>query len=449
MTDTSVLFAAHLSTLLERHRSLMQNHGFDYLLVPSGVPQSIYLDDMHYPFKSSFLFRTYVPLAELADSYLIISSSGKPCLVYYQPVDFWHSPPSDPVGFWSEHFDIQIITEFEQALAFLPTNSENVAILGESTRITAKLNKAQLNPEPLINAIYWQRGYKSDFEIESVKQANEQAALAHCAAENAFRAGLSEQQIHLAYVEATGRMEHQMPYGNIVALNEHSAILHYMQCDSKAPHHLKSFLLDAGVTVNGYHSDITRTYSFEQNEFADLIVAMDEMQLACIQSIETNQSYLDLHCNAHLQIGEIIKRFDLVDMTAESLLETGISSTFFPHGLGHLIGLQVHDVGGHFADNSGKSNPAPKAHPFLRTTRKMETNMIFTIEPGLYFINALLNIQRSGDNRSAFNWDKIDSLLPYGGIRIEDNIVIKENKILNLTRQAFSELYSLVSDVRQ
>lgn len=440
MSTMSELYQQHLEDLLARHRQLMQQANLDYLLIPSGAPIRIYLDDMDYPFKSSFLFRTYVPLTELPDSYLIIGLTGKPTLVYYQPIDFWHTPPSDPEGFWPNGFDIQIITEFEQAIRFFPENSNKTAILGEHTRLTEKLDKATNNPKELLNAIYWQRAYKSDYEIESLRQANQMAAFAHKTAENAFRLGKSEQQIHLAYVEATGMMEHQMPYGNIVALNEHCSILHYMECQSAAPTTPKSFLIDAGATVNGYHSDITRTYSFNNDEFAELIDAMDQMQLSCIQSIDNGQPYLDLHVAAHLQIAKIIQQFGFVDMSPESMVESGISSTFFPHGLGHLIGLQVHDIGGHFADISGKANPPPASHPFLRSTRTMETRMAFTIEPGLYFIETLLAPQRQGAHRQSFNWDKIDRFMPYGGIRIEDDIIIQEQGVLNLTRDAFAAL---------
>ncbi len=440
MSSLKNLYQDHFQDLLSRHRLLMQQNDVDYLVVPSGAPIRIYQDDMDYPFKSSFLFRTYVPLTELPDSYLIIGNQGKPTLVYYQPVDFWHTPAEDPSGFWSDLFDIQIITEFEQAIRFFPENNQRTALLGEHTRLTQKLTNVRENPKALINAIYWQRAYKSDYEIACLTLANEKAAIAHISAENAFRAGKSEQQIHLAYVEATGMLEHQMPYGNIIALNQHCSILHYMECQSVKPPQSKSFLIDAGVTAHGYHSDISRTYSFADDEFADLINAMDAMQLACIDSIKTDQNYLDLHISAHLEIAKVIKQFGFVDLEPESIVETGISSTFFPHGLGHLIGLQVHDVGGQFADISGKANPPPSQHPFLRATRKMESNMAFTIEPGLYFIESLLKQWRHGEHHQAFNWQRIESFKPYGGIRIEDDIVVKDDKVINLTRDAFSKV---------
>ncbi|MGB0495725.1 MAG: Xaa-Pro dipeptidase [Kangiellaceae bacterium] len=438
--NLSELYSQHITDLLTRHRTLMAQCDIDALLIPSGVPMDIFLDDMHYPFKSSFLFRTYLPLTEVADSYLVITKSGKPTLIYYQPVDFWHTPPSDPNEFWSPHFDIKIITQHEQALEFFPDNKGSTLLLGEPTRLTNKLDQISIENKSFVNQIYWQRAYKSNYEIECLKQANQKAAFAHQAAETEFRKGKTELQIHLAYLEAANVLEHQLPYGNIVALNEHASILHYMECNANKVDQHRSFLIDAGVSFNGYHSDITRTYSYQKDEFAELIEAMDQMQLNCIDSIKIGQNYVDLHIDAHLQIAKIIKRFGFVDMSAEAMLETGISASFFPHGLGHLIGLQVHDVGGHFADEAGILNPAPGSHPFLRCTRKMENNMAFTIEPGLYFIKSLLKKYRDDQYSKSFNWRKIESFMPFGGIRIEDNIVIQENSILNLTRDAFAEL---------
>lgn len=440
MSYLEAYYQQHLDDLLARHRQLMQQNGLEYLVVPSGSPIRVYQDDMDYPFKSSFLFRTYVPLTELPHSYVVIALSGKPTLVYYQPVDYWHTPPSDPEGIWPDQFDIQVVSQQSEVLNYLPKDAESVAILGEENDVTSNLPRAQRNPQKLINSIYWQRAYKSAYEVECLRRANQKAAYAHTIAESMFRQGKSEQQIHLAYVEASGMMEHQMPYGNIVALNNHGAILHYQECQSQAPEQMKSFLIDAGVSFNGYHSDITRTYSYQQDEFADLIVAMDEMQRSCIDSIVNGQAYADLHVKAHGSIAELLKQFDIVDMSTDAMLETGVTGTFFPHGLGHLIGLQVHDVGGQFADESGAPNPPPAAHPFLRSTRHMETGMAFTIEPGLYFIQTLLAEQKTGEHSSAFNWSKIESFMPYGGIRIEDDIVVQDSGVLNLTRDAFAAL---------
>ncbi len=440
MANIAELFSTHFSDLLSRHRQLMTEQGLAYLVVPSGAPIRVYRDDMDYPFKSSFYFRTYAPLTELPHSYVVLGLEGKPLLIYYQPVDFWHKPPADPEGYWAEHFDIKVITEIKDAAPLLPADAREVAVLGEEDEITAAFNLAQKNPEPLINAIYWQRAYKSEYEIECIRQANRLAARAHKIAEAAFRAGKSEQQIHVAYLVSLGILEHQLPYGNIIALNENGAILHYHDCQAKKPGEVKSFLIDAGASVAGYHSDITRTYAYADDEFAELVAAMDKLNLECIEQAAVGVEYGDLHVSAHRKIATLLNQFGFIDMSVDGIVENSLTSTFFPHGLGHLIGLQVHDVGGQFADATGAPKAPPAAHPFLRSTRTIGANMVYTVEPGFYFIDPLLAKQKAGDHAAAFNWHKIDAFLPYGGIRIEDNIVIREDGIENLTRDAFAAL---------
>ena len=124
-------------------------------------------------------------------------------------------------------------------------------------------------------------------------------------------------------------------------------------------------------------------------------------------------------------------------MDPGQMLETGVTSTFFPHGLGHPIGLQVHDVAG-FTDEDGKVIPRPDGHPFLRMTRVLEPGMVVTIEPGLYFIPTLLSKLKARPEGKAVNWDKVEQLLPWGGVRIEDEVHCTDGVPENLTRDAFA-----------
>jgi len=109
-----------------------------------------------------------------------------------------------------------------------------------------------------------------------------------------------------------------------------------------------------------------------------------------------------------------------------------------PHGLGHFIGLQVHDVGGFLKSDDGSSYERSERHPFLRLLRDIEEGQVFTIEPGLYVVDQLLEEHKDSDD---INWDKVDELRPYGGVRIEDSIVVgKDGNNENLTRDAFKAL---------
>ena len=115
----------------------------------------------------------------------------------------------------------------------------------------------------------------------------------------------------------------------------------------------------------------------------------------------------------------------------------GVTSAFYPHGLGHLLGLQVHDIGGHMGDDAGSVVDPPSGHPYLRLTRMLEPDMVLTIEPGLYVIDMLIDNLDGTPGRDMLNQDKLDWLRPYGGIRIEDNVRVLEDGCENLTRQAF------------
>jgi Xaa-Pro dipeptidase len=106
--------------------------------------------------------------------------------------------------------------------------------------------------------------------------------------------------------------------------------------------------------------------------------------------------------------------------------------------LGHFLGIQVHDVAGHQREPAGGTNEPPKAHPFLRTTRRLEENQVFTVEPGIYFIEMLLRPHRSGSDAEAFDWQQIERLKLCGGMRIEDNVVVTAEGHRNLTRKHLS-----------
>ena len=143
---------------------------------------------------------------------------------------------------------------------------------------------------------------------------------------------------------------------------------------------------------------------------------------------------------AHRDIARILKDFNIIRSSVEDAVASGLSAVFYPHGLGHYLGLQTHDVAGLIADAAGTPIPRPDGHPFLRLTRTLEAGNVLTIEPGLYFIEPLLRKWRMNGDATAINWDKVEELAPYGGVRIEDNMVVTDGEPLNLTRDAFAKL---------
>jgi Xaa-Pro dipeptidase len=376
---------------------------------------------------------SWVPVVDNPHCFIVYTPGSKPRLVYYQPVDYWYKVAGAPNGYWTGAFDIRVIADPNHARQQFPS-SGRTAFLGEPEE---ELKTGDVNPPALLERLHWERSWKTDYEIECINEANVRGARGHKAAERAFRAGATEYEIHIEFLRASDQAEDELPYNNIIALNENAAVLHYHGHDRRklTPH---SFLIDAGAQINGYASDITRTYSRNGDEFGALIAAMDKMQLELCAMVKPGVSYPDIHFAAHHKIAAILSQFGFVNLDPDAIVEKGISTPFFPHGVGHFLGLQVHDVAGFMADPSGKTIPRPEGHPYLRLTRKVEPRFVFTIEPGLYFIEPLLAELQKSENAQYVNWPKVDAFRKYGGVRIEDNVVVTESGHENLTRKAFA-----------
>ena len=430
------LYPAHLSTIKTRVDAALQKGGFDHLLVASGIEKMRFLDDMPYPFKVNPQFKQWLPLTRNPNCWIAYTPGRKPVLAYYQPDDYWHVPPSAPAGDWVEHFDIRVLGEPAQAAQHLPRDGR-VAILGEADAALPGFEPN--NPKAVLDYLHFHRAFKTPYELELQRQAQRKAVRGHLAARQAFRDRGSEAQINAVFLAAAGHTDSDVPYNNIVALNENGATLHYQYKSFDSPPEHRSLLIDAGAEVDGYASDITRTWGNDDSAFADLVSAVDHEQQDLARKVLAGTDYRDLHLECHLRLGSVLRALDLVDMDPGSMLETGVTSVFFPHGLGHSIGLQVHDVAG-FSDIDGKLIPRPPGHPFLRMTRTLAPGMVVTIEPGIYFIPSLLAGLRAGPQARLVDWKQVEHLAGFGGVRIEDEVHCTDAAPENLTRDAFAAL---------
>ena len=445
--DFNALYADHLATMKRRADEALSRGGFDHLVVPSGTQHYQVFDDRDYPYAVNPQFKAWLPLTRVPYSWLVYTPDTsrpgqRPKVIFYQPFDYWHVVPDAPSGWWVEHFDIHIIRKPDEALALLPKPAARCAILGEpqSTLGTSPgEHYAPNNPATVVDYLEYQRSYKTPYEIALMREAQHLAVRGHRAAEVAFREGKSEFAIHMAYCGAVGQDLGELPYNNIVALNEHGAVLHYTELGRNAPAPVRSFLIDAGASFHGYASDITRSYATDKSgEFQAMIDAVDAAQIKMGEGVRAGVDYKQLHVDSHLTLMGILKDFGVIKVSPEAALETGVSAAFFPHGLGHPIGLQVHDVAGFAESDRGGKIPRPPGHPYLRMTRVLEPGMVVTIEPGLYFIDMLLDEVKKNGHADSVDWARVDAFRPYGGIRIEDEVMCTEGDAVNLTRPAFA-----------
>lgn len=439
--DESVLgslYPDHIQTIRSRHDQALERAGGSHAVIFSGAPRAVFLDDYDYPFKPNPHFVGWLPLTNTPNCYVVHTPGETPILIYYQEQEFWHLPPANPGGYWSEQFDIRIVHTLDEVVRHIPPDRSKCILIGEINDPAHALDIERVNPSSAINMLHYGRGVKTAYELECVRAASRRGVKGHRAAEKAFRSGKSEYDIHLDYCRAVQHTDNELPYGNIIALNENGAVLHYQHQSRENPGEYRSFLIDAGACIHGYASDITRTYAKEPGEFADLVARFDQLQQELVAEVKAGIDFSELHIICHRKIAELLAETGLANGSVEALIESGVTSAFYPHGLGHLLGIQVHDVGGHQGDDFGTTIDPPSGHPFLRLTRQLDVDQVLTVEPGLYSIDMLQENLVGTPGQAMVNQDRLDWLRPYGGIRIEDNVRVLSDGCENLTRDAFA-----------
>jgi Xaa-Pro dipeptidase len=438
MAGSSTTYSAHVAARAATTARALEETGFDRLLIHSGVPFTYFADDNDAPFHSTPHFTHWAPV-DGPHHLLDVVPGKRPRLVRVQPRDFWYAPPAPAPDFVSREFDVVEVATPDAAWKEIGAAGARTAFVGDAAGEAGahRIPPAGVNPKALVARLDWERTYKSDWEVEAIAAATAKAAPAHLAAEAAFRAGAPEIEIHHSYLAALGDVEEALPYTTIVGLDHHAATLHYHGKRGRETGSARVFLIDAGAAVRGYASDITRTYVTASADpvFVRLLDGMKTLQARLCVKGRPGTSYVDLHLDAHRGVAALLAEAGIFRVPAAEAFEKGLTRPFLPHGLGHFLGIQVHDVAGRQIDREGTIAPPPDGHPALRTTRVIEESMVFTIEPGLYFIPMLLDPYRSGANRDAFDWALVDRLVPSGGIRIEDNILVGKGANRNLTRE--------------
>jgi len=425
------LFLDHLATRTAYAEKALGATGFDTLVISSGQPFTYFSDDQDAPFNTVPHFRHYCPLTG-PHHVLILKPGTKPMLVRYAPEDFWYEQLPLGSPFWAEGFDLVEVPSIDAVWEQVGHPARAAYIGNETDR--AALAGLDVNPASVTAYLDWGRSYKTPYEIHCIEEATVTAAKGHAAGRKAFLAGASELEIHYAFMEAVGCLEFELAFASIVAQNEKGATLHYE--NKRSFRGGNTLLLDCGARHLGYASDITRTTPAPSCDprFKALVDGMEKNMLEICAAVRPNMPFGELHHFSHLKLAGLLKEQGLVDAGAEEAVALGLTRPFYPHGLGHHLGIQVHDVAGKLAGPDGSIAPPPAAHPTLRTTRTIETGHVITIEPGLYFIPMLLRPFRENEHKARFNWKLIDELAPNGGIRIEDDMLVTETGGRNLTR---------------
>lgn len=450
-TDQQALMQAHYSGLRAFYAQVLEHTNFDAIALSSGQQSFYFHDDQGPAFRPNPIMIQWLEPQHLAQNcWLIFTAEARPLLLFHQPEDFWHASTPAPLHM-EDFFAIEVFADLQR----LQTRLKELPAIRDGSKKVAQIceheaaisEQCVLNPPNVIHALHFQRGCKSEYELNIMRDASTLGAQGHLAAAAAFAQGASEFEVHLAFLQACGLNEWQLPYENIVAQNEHASLLHYQYQERQAQPFQNSLLIDAGANVSGYASDITRTYLGPRcysreaaNLYANLLSRMQAHQDDLIAQVEPEASYVELQSSMHHSLAQILVDTKLITCSPEEAFDNQLTVPFCPHGLGHMLGIQVHDVGGQQLDIEGQIAPPPEPYASLRLTRPLAENMVITVEPGLYFIPMLLAAKRA--EKAPINWQTVDLLTPFGGIRIEDNVRIlpKGNGVENLTRDAFARI---------
>ena len=281
---------------------------------------------------------------------------------------------------------------------------------------------------------------KSSDEIELLRYVNLVSSEAHVEVMRRAKPGVTEYQLEAAFLHeiyARGGCRFSA-YTSICGCGPHSSVLHYGHQGAPNDGTLQDghmFLNDSGGEYHGYAADITCSYpvngrfTHEQRMIYETVLAAN---LAVQQAMKPGVAWPDMHRLAERVIAERLRDAGLVKGSVEELLANHIPALFMPHGLGHLMGLDVHDVGGYPEGTTRIDEPGIRS---LRCGRKLETGMVITVEPGVYFIDAVLEPALADSVKSRFlAADVVKKFRAFGGVRIEDDVLVTEGGALNLTR---------------
>jgi len=393
--------------------------------------------DVEYPFrqKSDFLYLTG---AEEAGCYLLLEPRRRKSTLFIPEIDNHHRV-------WLGH----VPDPAEARRLFGVANVAYASELGPVLkRARGGARRCYADPESwrrfkgelrlpnaaavLRDALDELRAVKTAAEIDLMRAANEVSGKAHRAVMAAARPGLYEYEIQAVFeAECLKAGLSHLAYPSIVAAGANAAVLHYSRNNAK----LKAgglLLVDAGAENKGYAADITRTcpvggrFTSRQKDVYSIVL---ETQKDCIAMTRAGETSADLHVKSMALIAEGLKSLGLLKGETSGLVENGAVRIFYPHGLTHMLGLDVHDVTGGRKRRMKNPTKVP-----VRFVARLEPGFVVTMEPGVYFIAALLRDPRMRRKyRGSVNFTKAETYLDFGGVRIEDDILVTRGASINLT----------------
>jgi Xaa-Pro aminopeptidase len=419
-----------VAQLERRRREVAERWGLTDEIVLIGAGSPIHVPgraDLTYRFRSHSEY-LYLTDRERPEGVLAFDPGGEGWVDFVAPVTreerLWEgASPGDDDG-----------TALDELERWIEARAgRRIALLGARGAATAGVSSDSGLERRARAALNHVRRQKDAVELARMRAAEAATRAGFAAAVPLIEPGRSERELQIELEAAFFRGgADALAYDTIVGGGPNSAVLHFPPGPRRfEPGDL--VLIDAGGEVRGYASDITRTYPASgelTGEQAELHGMVREANLVATGLCAPGVEFRDIHRAAALVLAAALADFGLLRGTPEELVERGAVSVFFPHGVGHMVGLGVRDAG----EVLPGREPGAAGFPRLRIDLPLLPGHVVTIEPGIYFVPALLeDAELRERHREAIDWEKAESMLGFGGIRIEDNVLVTEDGFEVLT----------------
>ncbi|KAH7162114.1 putative Xaa-Pro aminopeptidase [Dactylonectria estremocensis] len=396
----------------------------------------------------------YLTGCNLADCYFIYDIQTSKSTLFIPPVEedevIWSGLPVSIEEALQQYDvdEVKLTTEINPALASLAAATPSSTAFAIENQVSDTVTFLQFDDKDfslLKPAIEVARVVKDEFEVALIRKANSVSDIAHRAVVKNTAGAKNERELEAIFIHrcvANGGKE--MAYEPIFASGRAAATLHYVKNDEPLDGKL-NILLDAGAEWNNYASDITRTFPLsgkftkESREIYDIVL---KMQKDCTDILKEGVIWDDVHLLAHKIAIDGLLSIGILKGDKDEILKARTSVAFFPHGLGHYLGMDTHDTGG----NANYSDE-DKIFRYLRVRGNLPSGSVITVEPGIYFCSFIIAPYLKDPEHSKFiDAAVLDKYWDVGGVRIEDNILITPTGYENLTTvpKEAAELESMI-----
>jgi Xaa-Pro aminopeptidase len=443
--------------LATRRASLLTGSGGPYLLYAGTAPARNFAANT-YGFRANSHF-LYAAGAGIAGAYLLVTEDVATVFTAFPtPNDaLWHGPTELPGALQSRlACRVRDLSELESALSRIhprtlpPTREKDAAALSAVLGRAVKPGAIDKFDLPLARAMVTARLTQDDLGIDGIREAVDATTEAFAAGRDQARPGIGEATIKARMIARVGERSMTTSFAPIVSVR--GEILHNHDSGGQ----LRDgdlLLVDFGAeTRGGWAADVTRTWpvsgTFSPTQ-RDLYQLVLDAELAAIRAVRPGARYLDVHLTAARVIAQGLVDLNILAGDVDGLVEDGIHALFFPHGVGHLLGLDVHDMedlGDLAGYAEGRTRSAQFGLGHLRLDRDLTPGMVITIEPGFYQVPAILDdpahTAAAGDR---LRLDQLAKFSDVRGIRIEDDVLVTGDGAEVLTAAIPKEVHDLAN----